>query len=183
MRAHRGPFASAAVPSYVAGTPPWYAVAALLAGALLAQSTLAPVLSLRGAAPPFVLLLVFWFAVRSGSLPGLAFGLFAGACEDALAWNGAPGWTFATGAIGALAGRLHGTQLAESRVWMILGAAGAALARYALFAVFEQLGGRAPELASQHLHAALWQAAYAAALAGLLVTFVPAARGSHEPRL
>ena len=183
MRGRKGPFAAAAVPSYVAGEPVWYVVAALLAGALLAQATLAPLLTLRGAAPPLVLLVVFWFAVRSGSLRGLAFGLFAGACEDALAWNGAPAWTFATGVVGGLAGRLHGTQLAESRAWMILGAAAAALVRYVLFAIFEQLGGRVPLLPATHLHAALWQAVYAAVLAALLIAFVPAARGSHEPRL
>ena len=147
------------------------------------QSTLAPWLTLRGAAPPLTLLLVFWFAVRSGCLRGLAFGLIAGACEDALAWNGTPGWTFASGAVGALAGRLHGTQMSESRVWMIVCAAAAVLARYALFALFEQFGARAPQLPAVHLHAALWQSAYGALLTGALLTLVPQARASHEPRL
>jgi rod shape-determining protein MreD len=172
LRARKLASLGSGVPSYASGEPESHVVALLLGCALLAQSTLAPYLSVRGAAPPLVLLLVCWFAVRSGSLRGFAFGLLAGACEDALAWNGAPAWTFATGAIGALAGRLRGTQIAESNFWLVAGAAAAVLVRYALFAVFEQLGGRAPQLAAAHLHAVLWQSLYAALLTGILVAIV-----------
>jgi rod shape-determining protein MreD len=163
-------------PSYALEEPRWFVVAALLAAALLVQSTLAQYVTLRGAAPPLVLLVVGWYAIRAGTLRGLVFGLFAGACEDALAWNGVPAWTFATGAIGALAGRFRGTQMSESRFWLIAGAALAAFFRYGLFAVFEQLSGRTPMLGTAHLHAALWQSAYAALLSAVFVLLVPAVR-------
>lgn len=170
-------------PSYALEEPRWFVVAGLLAGALLVQSTLAQYVTLRGAAPPLVLLIVAWYAVRAGTLRGLAFGLFAGACEDALAWNGVPGWTFATGATGALAGRFCGTQMSESRFWLIAGAALAVLFRYGLFAVFEQLSGRTPMLGTVHFHAALWQSAYAALLSAIFVALIPAIRGQRESRI
>jgi rod shape-determining protein MreD len=170
-------------PSFDSGGPAWYVVAALLGAALLAQSTLVPFVSLRGAAPPLVLLVVFWFAVRSGSARGLAFGLLAGACEDGLTAGSAPAWTFATGAIGALAGRLRGTQVAESRFSMTAAVGLAVLLRYGLFSVFAQVAGHPPELVAAHFHAALWQSAYAAILAVLLQTFVPEARATRESRI
>ena len=183
MRARNLGSSLSGAPSYALEEPPWFVVAALLAAALLVQSTLAQYLTLRGAAPPLVLLVVAWYAVRAGALRGLTFGLLAGACEDALAWNGVPGWTFASGITGAILGRFCGTQMSESRFWLIAGAALAALFRYGLFAFFEQLSGRPPMLGTAHLHAALWQSAYAALLSGMFVAVVPAIRGARESRI
>src|SRR5215472_3968434 len=73
-----------AAPAYVPDPPALWIVAVAVAAALVVQSTLSPFLSVRGAPFSLVTLVVAWYAVRTGSLPGLACGLLAGAGEDAL---------------------------------------------------------------------------------------------------
>jgi rod shape-determining protein MreD len=156
-----------AAPAYTPDPPAWWLVAGVLAIVLLAQGAFAPFVAFRGAAPSLVTLLVAWYAVRTGSLRGLLFGLIAGTCEDALAGSTGVAWTFATAVAALGAGRLHRTWLADTKLALVPGAAAVTLLRYGAFAFAMQLQGRPIPLPLEHLHAALWQSALDA-----LVTFV-----------
>jgi cell shape-determining protein MreD len=176
------PVETTAAPAYVPDPPALWQVSLALAGALLLQSTLAPVISIRGASPSFVSLIVAWYAIRTGSLRGLAFGLIAGACEDALAGLSGVAWTFATGLAGTLAGRLARTWLADTRVVLVPFAAAITLVRFAAFALFMQAQGRPLALPAEHLHVALLQSALDAAIALALLLYFPALRGGNAHR-
>jgi uncharacterized membrane protein len=148
-----------AAPAYVPDPPVVWHVALALVVILLAQAAFAPYLSFRGATISFVTLLVAWYAVRTGSLRGLLFGLIAGSCEDALAGSSGVAWTFATGLAGLVAGRLSRTWLADTKLALVPGAAAITLLRDLAFATFMQMQGRPLALPLAHLHAALWQSA------------------------
>jgi rod shape-determining protein MreD len=152
-------------PAYTPDPPVWWHVALALVAALLLQSAFAPFLAVRGASPSLVTLLVAWYAVRTGSLSGLLFGLIAGTCEDAIAGSTGVAWTFASGLAGLAAGRLARTWLADTQLALVPGAAAVTLLRYATFTAAMHLEGRPPALPVEHLHAVLWQSLLDAALA------------------
>jgi len=162
---------------FVADAPPWWQFAAVLALALLVQSTLAPFVSLRGATVSFVLLVVLWYGLRAGTGPGLLAGLIAGAGEDALGAS-APAWTFATALCGGLAGRFSGSILGESRAFVIAAVVVATLVRYAAFALVLQLAGHPLALPQSHFHALLWQSVLDALGATLVLALWPGVLGS-----
>lgn len=145
-------------PAYVLEPPGGRTVAGALTLALALQTTLAPLLAVRGGTVSLVLLVVAWYAVRTGTLRGFAFGLLAGACEDALAGTTGVAWTFATAVAGALAGRLARTWLSDAKLVLVLGAAALTLVRFAFFALILQAEGRPLALPLVHFHAVLWQA-------------------------
>ena len=89
-----------AAPAYVPDPPAWWGVALALVAALVLQTSVAPWLAVRGARVSFVTLIVAWYALRTGSLHGVTFGLIAGSCEDALAGSTGVAWTFATAFVG-----------------------------------------------------------------------------------
>ncbi len=152
-------------PAYILEPPGGWIVAGALALALTLQTALAPFLSVRGGTVSLVLLVVAWYAVRTGTLRGLAFGLVAGACEDGLAGTTGVAWTFATAVAGALAGRLARTWLSDAKLVLVPGTAALTLARFALFALILQAEGRPLALPLVHFHAVLWQALLDAAVA------------------
>ena len=160
-------------PAYTPDPPVWWHVALALAVALILQATFAPFVTFRGGAPSLVTLLVAWYAVRTGSLRGLAFGLIAGTCEDALAGSSGVAWTFATGLAGLAAGRLARTWLADTKLALVPGAAAVTLLRYGAFAIGMQMQGRPLVLPLEHLHAALWQSALDALLTFVALQFAP----------
>jgi len=162
-----------AAPAYTPDPPVWWHAAALLAAALLLQTTLAPFVAFRDANPPFVTLVVAWYAVRTGSLRGLLFGLIAGGCEDALAGSSGVAWTFATGLAGLAAGRCARTWLAETKLVLVPGAAAITLLRYGAFAIGMQVQGRPLALPLEHFHAALWQSTLGAACAFIALRVGP----------
>ncbi|MBC5798452.1 MAG: hypothetical protein GIX03_14150 [Candidatus Eremiobacteraeota bacterium] len=162
-----------AAPAYVIEPPSGWVVAGALALALALQTALAPFLAVRGGTVSFVLLVVAWFGVRTGSVRGLAFGLLAGACEDALAGTTGVAWTFATGVAGALAGRLAGTWLSDTKLILVPGAAVLTIVRFALFTVILQGEGRPLTLPVDHVVALAWQALLDAAVALLLLWLRP----------
>jgi len=141
------------------------------------QSSFAPFLAFRGGTPPFVALRVGWYAIRTGSLRGLTFGLIAGALEDALAGTTGVAWTFASGLVGLAAGRLAGTWLADMPLALIPGAAILTFLRYGAFVVALQAQGRSLALPLVALHAVLWQCAFAAAAAFALPRVFPSLNG------
>jgi hypothetical protein len=169
-----------AAPAYVPDTPVWWHVALALALALTVQASFAPLLAVRGGTPPLVALLVAWYAIRTGSLRGLCFGLLAGAAEDAMAGTTGAAWTFATGLAGLGAGRLAGTWLADMPLALVPGAAAFVFVRFGAFAVALQLEGRAIALPATHLHAVAWQCALAALAAFIFPRAFPALLGKRH---
>jgi len=164
-------------PGYTLDPPVFLHVAVALFVALLVQATSAPFLAVRGSTVSFVTLLVAWYGVRTGVARGLAFGLFAGACEDALGGGTGAAWTIATGVAGALCGRLARTWLADIKLLLVPGAALVTLVRYAMFGVVMQVEGHPLALPAVHVHTALGQAALDAVVAFLVLSLVPAIGG------
>ncbi len=160
-------------PAYAPDPPAWPLVALTLLGALLVQSTLEPLLPIRGATVSWVLLLVLWCANRTGTGAGFVLGLVAGACEDALAGNTGAAWTFSTALVGAGAGRLARTWLGDTKLALVPGVALATLVRYALFNALMVAQGRMLPLALMHFHEALWQALFNALVALALLAAFP----------
>ena len=160
-------------PQYEPAPPVWWHVALALAAALLVQSTLAPILAFRGGTISYVLLVVAWYGVRSGTLRGFTFGLIAGACEDALAGTTGVAWTFATALVGLVFGRLARTWLADAPLVLVPGVALMTIVRYGAFVLILKLEGRPLAFALDHLHAVLWQALLAALVAFFALRFWP----------
>jgi rod shape-determining protein MreD len=176
------PAETTAAPAYVPDPPALWIVALALVVALLLQSTLAPFLAIRGASPSLVTLVVGWYAIRTGSLRGLAFGLVAGACEDALAGLSGVAWTFATGLAGVLAGRLARTWLADTKVVLVPFAAGITLVRYVAFVLIMEAQGSPLTLPLVHLRILAWQSVLDALVAFVVLLYVPRLGGSNAHR-
>lgn len=171
-----------AAPAYVADAPPWWLVAFALAVALVVQTSLGPQLEFRGARVSFVTLLIAWYAVRTGSLRGLAFGLIAGVCEDAIAGSTGVAWTFASGLLGLTYGRLARTWLADTKLVLVPAAALATLLRDGAFYVALQLQGHSVVLPLTHFHAVLWQSALDAFVAFIALLVAPQLGSSRAHR-
>lgn len=166
-----------AAPAVAPDPPLWWSVALALVLALGIQSSFAPFLAFRGATPSLVTLVVGWYAIRTGVARGLAFGLFAGACEDALAGGTGIAWTFATGFVGAVAGRLAGTSLADTKLVLVPGAAIVTLVRVAVFSLILAANHFPIPLGPALVHVALWQSAIDAALAYVALARFPSLGG------
>jgi rod shape-determining protein MreD len=162
-----------APPAALFDPPAWWKVALVLFAVVIAQSTIAPHVALRGAVPGLVLLLVLWYGFRTDVVGGLLLGAIAGACEDALAGPSGAGWTVSTAIVGALAGRSAGTFISESRTWLVPYVALATIVRYGVYAIVTRAEGQPIVLPTMHAHEMLWQALYNAVLAFALLTFVP----------
>ncbi len=176
------PAETTSAPAYVPDPPALWSVSLALFVALILQTWLAPVVAFRGASPSLVTLVVAWYGVRTGTLPGLAFGLVAGTCEDALAGLTGVAWTFATGLAGALAGRLARTWLADTKVVLVPFAALITLVRYLAFALLMAAQGRALALPLAHVHAVLWQSALDLLIALGALLYVPGIGGGDAHR-
>ncbi len=160
-------------PAYVLEPPPGWLAAAALAVALIVQSTLAPFVAVRGGTVSLVLLVIAWYAIRTGTLRGIAFGLLAGACEDALSGTSGIGWTFADAVAGAAAGRLANTWLSDTKLVLVPGVAALTFVRYAAFAIVMQGEGRPLLLPVSHVEAVLGQALLDAAVAFIALRLRP----------
>ncbi len=159
--------------------PPWAWSFVALAVALLAQTTVLSRLHFRGGSASFVLLVTVWFAARAGIARGALFALIAGACEDAVAGNTGAAWTVATPVAAAIAGRAIRAVGSDNPVLVGAVVAVAALIRVIVFRLVLQVQGMVPGFDPVSLHAALWSAAIDAALAALVLIFLPALRPLH----
>lgn len=156
--------------------PPWGAAFAALAVSLLAQTTLLHAVRFRGGSVSFVLLVVVWFAARSGALRGAFFGLIAGACEDALSGITGAAWTVATPLAAAFAGRTM--RAAGSDNPLVFAAVGALASLVRIVACWFVLRAEGSPLGlhSPGIHAALWSSVLDAAVAAAVLTLVPRLR-------
>lgn len=171
-----------AAPAFTPDPPAGWLVALFLIVGLGIQISYAPFLAIRGATPSLVTLVVAWYALRTGVARGLAFGLFAGACEDALGGATGVAWTFATGLAGAVAGRLAGTSFTDMKVVLVSGVALLTFGRFAVFAFAMALGGRPLALGASVVRVALWQSALDASLALALLVGIPLFEGLRANR-
>jgi rod shape-determining protein MreD len=163
----------AGAPAYAPDPPAWPLVALSLFAALLVQSSIEPLFPIRGATVSWVLLLVLWYANRTGTGGGFVLGLIAGACEDALAGNTGAAWTFSTALVGAGVGRLARTWLGDTKLTLVPGVALATLVRYVLFSALMTIEGRMLPLGLAHFHAVLWQSLFDALVALALLAAFP----------
>ena len=133
-------------------------VALVLAGALVAQTTLLHFAVLRGATPSLVLVAVVWFSIRVDARRAALYGLFAGVCEDALGASTGGAWTIATTVTATLTSVLSRGFFADSIPLVCSVTIVATLIRDLIFWVVMSLEGYPAGFATVHLHQALWQA-------------------------
>jgi len=131
---------------------------AWVALAVFAQTTLAPLITFRGAVPSFVTIAVVLYSISVGARRGAFLGIIAGVLEDVFAGTGGA-WTIATTTVALLVGLIARGFFSDG--FPVLGAlvAISVLARDALFWLVMRLQGYPSGLGIAHLHAALWQAA------------------------
>lgn len=139
--------------------PRWYVGGAVLAGALVAQSTIVHYLAVRNVVPSFVLVAVIWYAIRVDALRAALYGLIAGMCEDALAAQTGAGWTIATGLSAVLASVLSRGFFADSIPLVVFMTIVVTLVRALFFWIVAGFSGYPPGLGVLHLHQAVLQAA------------------------
>ena len=151
----------------LADPPPWWIAALALLGALLVQSTLAPLASFRGGIVSVVVLVTMWFALRTGPSGALAFGTFVGAGEDGLGTTGAA-WTLSTAVVAFALSRGRARLPVDRPALLAVTIATTTLARASIALVVLALERRPAASLGSHLHADLWQALLTA-LAGTLV--------------
>ncbi len=176
------PTETTAAPAYVPDPPALWIIGLALSIALLVQSTLAPYVAFRNAPPSLVTLVVAWYGVRTGSLRGLACGLIAGSCEDALAGTTGFAWTFATGLVGIAAGRMSRTWLADTKLVLVPFAGAITFVRFLAFAILMQTQGRPLALPLLHLREAIVQSAIDALIALIALVALPRLGGLSAHR-
>jgi rod shape-determining protein MreD len=160
-------------PSIEEVAPPAWALALALLIALVAQTTIVPLLPFRGAFPSIVLTLVIWYALHGGLRAAALYGTLAGACEDALAGTTGVAWMVSTAFVACIAGALGTFPLVRRRLLSATIVVILTLLRFIVFLVVERVEGRPLVLITPHLHAMLWQSLFNA----LLLTVALAVQG------
>lgn len=118
-----------------------------------------------GAEPSMVLVLVVWFAMRSGTRRAIAFGFLAGVGEDVLAFDSSGTWTIAT-TIAAFISSLPTRRFFEDSIPLFaIVTALATLVRALVYWDAKSLEGYPAGLATIHFHKALESAVLNALLA------------------
>jgi rod shape-determining protein MreD len=138
--------------------PPWYAAAAWLFAAVVAQATVVHYLAVRGVVPSLVLVAVVWYAMRADTRRAAFFGLAAGLCEDVLAAQTGAAWTISTTLIAVLTNLLTSGFFADSIPLVCVVTVLASLLRALFFWTVMALEGYPSGLAGLHLHQAVLQA-------------------------
>jgi rod shape-determining protein MreD len=144
--------------------PPWYAAAAWLVAALVAQATMVHGLAIRTVEPSFVLAVVVWYAIRVDARRAAVYGLVAGLCEDALSAGTGAAWMISTGTGAVVASMLSRGFFSDS---VSLGGAVTVvvtLLRALLFWIVMALSGYPAGLGMMHLHEAFFEAFLNAAI-------------------
>jgi rod shape-determining protein MreD len=136
--------------------PPKFWVLVLLAvAAILAQSTLLHVVSLRGATVSLVTVLLVWTGLRCGVTTGGLLGLCAGLVEDALGGGGTN--VLGTTLVGFGAGLLNTRFFADSLPVFVSAVAGATIVRAVTTYAVLELGFGERGLFHRSSHELVWQ--------------------------
>jgi len=144
--------------------PAYWPVLGWTALLALAQTTIVPLLAIRGSVPSLVTIAVVLYAVRVGARRGALLAIPAGLLEDIFAGTGG-GWTLSTTIVALLVGGLTRRIAADGAFARAVLCAIAVLVRDAIFWAIMALQGYPRGFAGAHLHAALLQAAYTACVA------------------
>jgi rod shape-determining protein MreD len=139
--------------------------------ALFVQTAFAPWLTVHGAIPSFVAIVVVLYALRVGVRRALLLGAIAGVLTDALAGTGG-GWTVAylvmTVAVGAVRARFFADGVVLPSLLVVV----AVLVRNAIFWAVMTAEGYPRGFGALHLHVAIEQAL----LTGVVTALVQLAR-------
>jgi rod shape-determining protein MreD len=138
--------------------PPWYAAAAWLFGALVAQGTIVHALAIRAVVPSIVLVVVVWYSIRVDARRAAMYGLIAGLCEDALSAGTGAAWMISTGLAAVVASTLSRGFFSDSVPLAGAITVVATLLRALLFWIVMAVCGYPAGLGAIHLHEALFQA-------------------------
>lgn len=137
--------------------PVWWVAGAVLAGALLLQTEIVHYLQWRGAEPSFVLIWVVWYGMHADWRRAAAFGLIAGAFEDALSAQTGAAWTISTTVTSIFASTLTRWFFPDSVFVAAAVAFSCTLLRSMLFWVSMALFENYPSgYGRMHAHEAVW---------------------------
>lgn len=159
----------------------WWHAAIALAAALLLQMEIVHFVTFRGAQLSIVLVLVVWYAMRSGARQSLVFGLAAGLCEDALSAGTGGAWTLSTVLTAVAVSQVTRPFFADSIPVFFSAAFAATLLRRLIFWIVMALQGYPAGYAAMHAHQALWEAllnALFALAASLMMRSIAQARSA-----
>jgi rod shape-determining protein MreD len=135
--------------------------------ALFVQTAFAPWLTVRGAIPSFVTVVVVLYALRSGARGAVVIGALAGVATDAIAGTGG-GWTVAYLAIALGASATRTLFFADGVVLPSVVVGAAVLVRNAIFWIVMSAEGYPRGYGMAHLHTAILQAVLTALVAALV---------------
>jgi rod shape-determining protein MreD len=153
--------------------PPKFWVLLLLAlAAIVAQSTLLHSLSLRGARPSLVTILVTWAGLRCGVATGGILGLIAGLVEDGL--GGAGTDVLGTTLAGFAAGSLKARFFADSLPVFACAVGAATVIRGAVTYAVMEIGLGERGMFHTFSHALAWQVVLNVVLAGAILLLLRA---------
>jgi rod shape-determining protein MreD len=161
--------------------PDWWVAALYLLGALLVQIELMHYVSVRGAEPSLVLIVLVWYALRADLLQAAVFGFIAGLCEDAftaLPSGMGAGWLAVLPFTALFVSWLSRWFFADSIPAMSAVVVVATLFSRMLFWVMMAVQGYPTGYARLHFHQALWEAL----LNGILVAVLMLAARIREAR-
>lgn len=161
--------------------PSWWSAALWLAAALFFQITFARFLTFRDATPSAVLVVVVWYAIRVDTRRAAIYGLAAGLCTDLLATGTGGAFTISTTLVAVFAGLFSRNFFADSLPLAATMAAVVTLLRSALFWTMMAWEGYPGGLGVVHLHQAIWEALFNAALM-ILGTLAARRLGIYAPR-
>jgi rod shape-determining protein MreD len=139
--------------------PQWYAAAAWLAIALVAQTTIVHYFRIHDVAPSLVLVVVVWYAIRVDAQRAAFYGLAAGLCEDVLSAQSGGAWTVSMTLAAVIAGMLSRGFFADSLPLVAAITAIATLVRALLFWTVMAIEGYPRGLGAMHAREAMLQAA------------------------
>lgn len=128
--------------------------------ALVAQTTIAHYVRVRGVAPSFILVAVIWYAIRVDSRSAALFGLGAGVLEGIVSPAFAGGWTLSTTFAAIVASLISRGFFADSLPLVAVITLATTLARQLAFWIVMAFAGYPGGLGVMHFHQALIEAPY-----------------------
>jgi rod shape-determining protein MreD len=140
--------------------PTWWICGLWLLLAIIAQTTLAHYLRIRGVEPSLVLIAVVWYAIRVDSRHAAIFGLAAGLGEDIVAATSGGAWTLSTTFAAIVASLISRGFFADSLPLVAVITIVTTLARMLVFWIVMSIQGYPGGLGGMHFHEALFEAPY-----------------------
>jgi rod shape-determining protein MreD len=144
--------------------PTWWICAIWLLVAEIAQTNVAHYLRVRDVEPAFVLVVVIWYVIRVDLRLAALFGLAAGLIEDVLSVGTGGAWTLSTTFAAIVASLISRGFFADSLPLVAVIVVLTTLVRMLAFWIVRGLEGFPSGLGVMHLHEAIIEALYNAAV-------------------